>query len=1285
VVRWAITINPGTPAAQDGYLVAVGNNAPGTASLWAFNRTTLTGFAPAIWAGGPNVTFSGVSTHFAAPYAYVTATQIGGPNSYLLTCDLTTLLFTALATFPNTAVDVSTAGPFIYVLLNLAPGAQVDVWDGGNPAGPVPAGSLPINLTVNAAGGMATSMGAAGTMDDVTVVYANQGQDANLYDTWAEKGNHVDPVAAGVVTGLEPIRTIALPGIPLMEGVLCVPCPPEEATARGAVVTPGTGGSSDPGYNATSTQGMVMYSTGEEVYTLPVFNVPGVGLDLEMTLTYRSRLNWDYRYGSGWSLSQDVRLLTQPNNDEDYVNGRGRVDRYAWQTDGTYQKPFHYDMNLLVPVGGKSLTNRFGTLSTFNAAGYRTSIVDRYGNAIMYNWVADQLVGIVDTLGRAYSLTYDATGRLSSISDFGSRTWTFKYDYLGRLRWMRTPASTQFPTGRLQWFSYAPNSADIRLKDNLVHVGNARNQKAQTLYYGSSDLATRETIGWASYWINYMPGQQMTQVTDRSGNVTEWTFGTAAMPTKIEVFTRGLRAGEPTSYVFTQVVTSAGLPQQRVYPRGNRDDYIYDANLNLTEIRHKLTNTSSPSSTDLVSAWEYLGAHSQVTKYTDPKGNITTYSVDTAGNTTQVTRPTVTSPATQTITEALVWDSRGRIVNATDGAGRLTTFTYYMAGVQTGYLRSIRRDPNGLNLTTTFSYDQFGNVTLITDPRSNATALTVDTEGYVTQLQAPSPFNYRTKLTYDADRNVIKTEVENIDRKGVVDPASPWIDATYAFDTTSRLDSKTVRLTAALTATTYYEYEGSGRLARITYPEGNRDFFEYDERGLLFKATRGHGTVDASTLQIDYDHNGKRSKVTDGRGYSSTFLYDLFNRRERVTNALGHYTTFTWDKNSNVTQVAAYSSANALMARSSYGFDQVDRMWRVIEDRFGTGITTTYPTTTITRDAGHLVTEVKDPLTRATTRTYDAAGRLATLADVAGNTVTYAYDANGNVTQVADTQIPTTGSPENFVTQFVYDALNRRTSTKEIDRLNASNILTTTFEFDSRSNLAFRTDAEGHPVRWSYDLASRLTKYERALTVGSPIDNFTTAIDEEFAYDKNHRLTTVTDDNFHATAYEYDALSRLKKTTYADTRTVTNTWDKNDNLATWTDQNGSVATSSYDQISRLTARTISRGSGVQGTTVEAYGYDALSRTLIAADDDYQVELTWDSVGNLLQEKQGYATSGQEKWKTIGTALDDAGATTRLTYPSGFQVDHSRDSTYRLTALVDVAANANIASFTVMAQ
>jgi len=297
-------------------------------------------------------------------------------------------------------------------------------------------------------------------------------------------------------------------------------------------------------------------------------------------------------------------------------------------------------------------------------------------------------------------------------------------------------------------------------------------------------------------------------VLDPSGNTFAWTFNGFGMPLKKEVFTKGLRQGEPTSYVTTYSINATtGLVDAIVHPRGNRMDYTYDASLNLVEIRHKETNTASNSASDIVHTWGFGGAYNQQTQYTDPRGNTTIFTVDSAGNTTQVQHPTVTSPTTQQITESFTFDSQGRILTATDGTNRSVAFAYHQTGVQKGYLQSITRDPSGLALQTSFSYDQYGNITSITDPRSKTTQVTVDTEGFVTEVQAPSPLNYRRRIEYDLNRNVTKLEVENVDRNGVQDTATPWISTDFEYDILGRLTEKTVQLTASTTAVTAYEYE----------------------------------------------------------------------------------------------------------------------------------------------------------------------------------------------------------------------------------------------------------------------------------------------------------------------------------------------------------------------------------------------------------------------------------------------------------------------------------------------
>ena len=1267
-------VDPNNPTPYDDYLLLVGTNAMGQVTVDGYDRLTGLTTPVAIWGTAP-ATATGITTSEGTA-AFVSARGTGGAPGYLIHLDLTTMAFTPAPsrTFTTTnPVDVEMDGQWLVVLQDngLGTGSNATIFDYGDGVNLIEAGNRYLGTSTAATGALSVFVDSAKTIDDLRLTFALTTTDA--YGEEDLPGDRVDFTGATgqtVTVGTEPVVEPS-PNPNFQEGLSCeVGCPPEyPGRAR-------SGGQTGPVYSA----GKVMYATGEEIYSLPIVSVPGVGIDLDLYLHYRSRRAFDFRYGQGWSFNHDLRTKTETNGDVTFFNGTGRSDTFV-KNGGSFIPPRHYESTLAVGGGSTTLTTRDGEVWTFNGLGLVSSRADRYGHTISYTYAGDQLTTITDTLGRQYTLAYDATGRMSSITDFGGRVWTFEYDYLGQLVYFTTPATTEFPSGRTKRFSYSGNDVDPKLAHNLVHAWSALGEKVQTLTYDADDMVVAEKIGDDEYSFSYDYGTLTTTVIDRSSNTTKYTFDMQSTLTKREVMTNGLRVGEPVSFVTTHTANANGFIAHTVHPRGNRTDYTYDSLFNITEIRHKATNTASNSSNDIVYTYVYAGAHNRLSQSTDPNGNVTTYTVDAQGNTTAINRPQVTSPATQNITETFTYDTLGRITSATDGAGRQVSFTYYTAGIQSGYLQSVIRDPGGLSLTTTFAYDQYGNVTSVTDPKGNVSTITVDAENFVTEIQSPAPFSFKRKVTYDANRSVTKIEVENRDRKGVLDSTTPWITTDLDYDKIGRLTARTIQLTASVSATMSYEYEGSGRVSKVTTPEGLVTEFVYDERLLPFKVTRAPGTGDASTIQIDYDENGNVSKHTDALGNASTYTYDLYDRATQLTNALGHYVSRTYDKNGNALTVSAYDSGTTLQAKTSFSYDEVDRLWQVVQDRFGTGLTASFPTTTITHDAGGLRTQVSDPLSNATTWAYDAAGRLLTVTDAIGNKTDYTYDANGNVTNVDRTELPAAGGSEVFSTEFVHDELNRLTTIKEIDRLNTSNILTTSLEYDSRGNQTFRIDAEGNPQRWAYDLADRLTSYERALTVGSQIDDFTSAIEELFEYDADGRLDKVTDDNFNSTVYDYDALGRQIKTTYADTKVVQWSYDKNSNVKTRSDQNGTLVTNSFDALDRLISRSIVKGTGVGGTTLETFTYDALNRLLTAIDDDYQVHMTWDSVGNLLKEKQGYAVSGSEKWKTVTAGFTDAGSLSSLLYPSGFQVGHGRDAIYRLTSLLDVNAAVNVSTHT----
>ncbi len=1075
-----IEVRPsGNPATR--YLMLLGRTGPGFVGVSFFDRTAMTPASFPTW-GPPPAVPTGITS--LDNEAYVSATDAVTGMAYLLQLPYTGAFFTFTVppvwTGPAVgASDVTSAGQFLAVFCpGLTGGTDAYYFDAADPANVLQVGWINIEPNMPPAGGGSSWIDPAGSFEDLYVLVANTGASAAGQSGQALLSDPTwNGASAASITGDYFGSRPIVADTQVWESLACGekgPCPPNDSQENGGAEGAPPGG---------STAASVQFATAEEVYSLPLFTIPGVGPPIDVSLTYRSRNVTDYRYGRGWSINQDVRVRVEPNGDRTYGNGHGRTDVFTWTGSG-FVRPAQYDSTMTAQGQTTTIATRFGTASTFQS-GYRTQVQDRYGNGVTYSWTGDQLTGITDTLNRSYSFSYGADGRLTSITDFGGRTWTLGYDYLGQLKRVTTPASTQFPQGRSVSFSYSGNNTNPALANNLVHVWSPMGEEIQTLQYDGYDRVVAETIGDGSYAMGYAAlggADTKTTVLDRSGNTAELTYSSFGVPIKQEVFTKGLRQGEPTSYVTTfGVDQTSGLITHVSYPAGNRSDFQYDNALNLTEVRLKETNTPNQSGTDIVYSYQFGGAFNQLTRSTDPRGNVTVLQVDPQGNTTQIQRPTVTSPSTQSITETFAYDGRGRMTHAADGAGRTLDFTYYTTGSHAGYLQSVTMDQTGLALGMSFDYNQYGAMVSATDPRGATTSITVDAENYVTEVQAASPLSYRRRLTYDANRRVTLREAENLDRHGTQDPTTPWIGTSYAYDTSGRTLAMTAELNATTSATTTWVYDGSGDLLSVTNPEGGVTSYEWDERHLPFKVHLGAGSATEGTIELAYDLNGSLVSRKDPRSYETAYEYDPFGRLTRATDALGGYRFLQYDASGNPTLAEAHDPQGVLQARTSRYFDEADRLWKVVEDRFGPNISATQPTTILTRDPTGRVTQIMDPLSNGTSYSYDTAGRLTQILDAIGDHDDFYYDANGNVTSRSHTDLPAGGGSETFVTEFDYDVINRITEKREIDRLNAQSVLTTHYGYDSRNNLTWRLDAENHPVRWAYDLEDRLVSYERAL------------------------------------------------------------------------------------------------------------------------------------------------------------------------------------------------------------
>ncbi len=250
---------------------------------------------------------------------------------------------------------------------------------------------------------------------------------------------------------------------------------------------------------------------------------------------------------------------------------------------------------------------------------------------------------------------------------------------------------------------------------------------------------------------------------------------------------------------------------------------------------------------------------------------------------------------------------------------------------------------------------------------------------------------------------------------------------------------------------------------------------------------------------------------------------------------------------------------------------------------------------------------------KTTTHEYDAAQRLKKTTDAMGNEVSWTLDDNGNPT--AWTVKEKDGAANVFHDyEATYDELNRRKTYVEIDRNNSSNRPTTQYFHDSRSNLVFQINAMGSPTRWTFDGLDRMTKVERALTLGATINDFATAQVTQWGFDKNDRVTSHKDDAPNESTWAYDALDRATTMTYPDTKTVAYLYDKNDNVTQTTDPAGNVAADTFDVLNRNTSRSVTLVSTFLGTTSETRTFDGVGRMLTDEDNDYKVEFSYATIG-----------------------------------------------------------------------
>jgi RHS repeat-associated protein len=429
---------------------------------------------------------------------------------------------------------------------------------------------------------------------------------------------------------------------------------------------------------------------------------------------------------------------------------------------------------------------------------------------------------------------------------------------------------------------------------------------------------------------------------------------------------------------------------------------------------------------------------------------------------------------------------------------------------------------------------------------------------------------------------------------------------------------------ANLTATTRYQYDSAGRVSATTDGRGYTTTYLYNSRNQLLTLTHPDNTF----VQNVYNPNGNGTLVstTDELGHTTTFTYDDYKRPQTVTTpvrALGD--------NTPGTTITCYDQA----VQCTQSYTPVDSYART--DAKPTKVLSPGGKTVLTLYDENLrtvsVKAVGDPnvVDGTTIYTYDAVGNRDTVTDPKGNVTRTYYDKQNRVKGVDDPMINDPATPhknsDGHTVSYTYDEGGNKIQQRRVDSKICKFTYTQMGKLKTQSGYAVDTTPD-------------------------PFPDITT-----YGYDNLGNVMEITDPKGAQYDYTYDGLKRKLTAKYpvdAGGTRKTERWhyDTANNLDTYTNPTGQVQTLQYDNRERLNNAS---WSGNAAPTVSTT-YDAASRPMsITTSDGATIAYHYDNANNKTSEDQ--ANSGLPM-RTVQTDPDPDGNRMNLLVKTGATTNYA---------------------------
>jgi RHS repeat-associated protein len=839
-------------------------------------------------------------------------------------------------------------------------------------------------------------------------------------------------------------------------------------------------------------------------------------------------------------------------------------------------------------ANGNSLTGRLQSVTdalgettgyAYNLATNTTTVTypnDANGNpstAVMTYDSYGMLLSTKDPLGLITTNVYDANHNLISVTDPMGFVSSYTYDSNGNKTSSTYPNVTQ-GVNTTSYTAYNQYSEPTSTTDEL---GNVRTFNYDANY---NPLSVTDTINGA-------PATLASFIFNANGTLQAGAIGydITAQPTAASQFTydangnmagRTDALGRVTSYTYdslgNKLTATLPLPNASSSAAATTTTYSYDAFGNLTQTAAPLGRTTSST----------YDANGNKTSDTDARGNVTSYQYDALNRLTITTYPT--QPVT---TSTKSYDFRNNVIDETDQAGHITHHVYDLSGRQISVTKGFGTPQAS---TTSTAYDNDGRKTSETDALNHTTTYLYDAAGRLTSIAGPKGnFTY----AYDAAGN----RISSADGNGNT--------TTFQYDARKRL-VKTVYPDHTYTTNSY---DGPGNLIGVTDQAGKTVNYTYDAANQLQRVIQTNSPNTANTTSYGYDPLGNLASLTDANSHSTQNVFDVFSDITGKTLPDGSLQeSRTYDASGNLTQLTHFNGKT-----TTYAYDALNRLTTRTPDP--TLVTEPVVSYTYTPTGKY---NTSTDASGTTTYTYDALDRL-TMKQTPEGMLNYTYDLAGNVASIYSSSL------HGASMSYTYDSLNRLSTVVDNNLPAGQN--TTTYAYDSASNLVTVTYPNQLQSTIQYDSLNRLTSLNTATTTSStPVSSYS------YTLGATGNRTGATEQSGRTLTWNYDGIYRLTNETISSDPGGANGSVSYglDPVGNRTSTNSSlpgvpsVSLASFNLDDWLSPETYDANGNTLTTGGKTFAYD--SENHLMSMNGGAVTMIYDGFGNRVAKKVGNVTT-----------------------------------------------------------